>query len=368
MTRGIPQSYGVDSLKDEGIMLEGASLPLDLAAMAIPWAGERFMELMARYPHLASFGAMVQDHARGSVHAGPAGRRHPLRLLPPRSRPRPARGCAGLRDFLRAGARRVFPFIHRHDELRDEADLQRLRDARLSPGDIEISAYHPLGTCRMGTDWKRSCVGPDGEAHDTAGLVVADGSALPSSLGVNPQITIMALALRAAAALDTRLARPARARLPARERLAFGFCETMRGALAFDGETRERTIEFTVEATAATLRDFASSNEVSLRGTLELQGLASARAVEGTMRIDPLRDWRIEYRVQFQDDAGKEWRLQGHKTLRALAPVESMTVLPVALEDEEGRVAARGTMRFKLGELPAFLASFRVRPRPVVES
>ena len=100
--------------------------------------------------------------------------------------------------FLRAGAERVLPMIVGCDEIRSDADLQKLREMKLSAGDFEVTAYHPLGTCRMGVDPTRSCVGPDGEAHDTEGLFVADGSAIPSSLGVNPQLTIMALASRTA--------------------------------------------------------------------------------------------------------------------------------------------------------------------------
>jgi hypothetical protein len=366
MSRGIPQSYGVDSLKEEGIMLEGASLPLDVTALAIPFVGRRYMELMAQYPHLASFGTMVQDHARGSVHAGPGG----LPIIRYDScrndLDRIQRGVALICEiFLRAGARRVFPFIHGHDELRDEGDLARLRAAKLSPGDIEISAYHPLGTCRMGTDPTRSCIGPDGEAHDTQALYIADGSALPSSLGVNPQLTIMAVALRTAEAIDARLSRTRTLpRRPVPERHTFSFRETMRGTLEFDGDARAREIAFTVEASTASLIDFASTNEVSLDGTLDLSGMATACAAEGTMRIDPLGSHTIAYRVQFEDDAGKAWRLKGHKTLRALTPIASMTILPVELEDAEGHVAARGKMTFALRELPSFLASFRAGRQP----
>jgi choline dehydrogenase-like flavoprotein len=48
-------------------------------------------------------------------------------------------------------------------------------------------------------------VGPDHQVHDCAGLYVVDGSAVPSSLGVNPQVTIMTLATRAAGILADRL-------------------------------------------------------------------------------------------------------------------------------------------------------------------
>ena len=47
MSRGIPQSYAIESYVREGIMFEGASTPLDVTAVAIPWVGRRFMEVDA---------------------------------------------------------------------------------------------------------------------------------------------------------------------------------------------------------------------------------------------------------------------------------------------------------------------------------
>ena len=50
------------------------------------------------------------------------------------------------------------------------------------------------GTCRLGTDPRTCGVNAAGERHGVRGLFVADGSLLPTGLGVNPQATIMALA------------------------------------------------------------------------------------------------------------------------------------------------------------------------------
>jgi choline dehydrogenase-like flavoprotein len=58
----------------------------------------------------------------------------------------------------------------------------------------------------MGADRRRSLVGPDLQAHDLPGLYVCDGSVLPTSPAVNPQLTIMAVARRAARALADQLA------------------------------------------------------------------------------------------------------------------------------------------------------------------
>jgi choline dehydrogenase-like flavoprotein len=57
----------------------------------------------------------------------------------------------------------------------------------------------------MGADAKRSVIGNDHQVHDTPGVYVTDGSALPSSPAVNPQLTIMAMATRAAARIGDGL-------------------------------------------------------------------------------------------------------------------------------------------------------------------
>jgi choline dehydrogenase-like flavoprotein len=65
-------------------------------------------------------------------------------------------------------------------------------------------AFHPLGTCRMGADPTAAPLDADGRLRGYEGVYVADGSIVPSSLGVNPQITIMALATRIAYKLAGR--------------------------------------------------------------------------------------------------------------------------------------------------------------------
>jgi choline dehydrogenase-like flavoprotein len=50
----------------------------------------------------------------------------------------------------------------------------------------------------MGRDPASSVVDPDHQLHDVRALYVVDGAAVPTALGVNPQVTIMAMATRAA--------------------------------------------------------------------------------------------------------------------------------------------------------------------------
>ena len=62
---------------------------------------------------------------------------------------------------------------------------------------VEATEYftaHVMGTCRMSARGDDGVVGPDGQAWDVPGLYIADASVLPGTVGVNPQVTIMALA------------------------------------------------------------------------------------------------------------------------------------------------------------------------------
>jgi choline dehydrogenase-like flavoprotein len=57
----------------------------------------------------------------------------------------------------------------------------------------------------MGKDRTTSVVDLEHETHDIDRLFIVDGSTVPGPLGVNPQITIMAMATRAAEKIDERL-------------------------------------------------------------------------------------------------------------------------------------------------------------------
>ena len=65
---------------------------------------------------------------------------------------------------------------------------------------------HPSGTLRFGSDPATSVLDPDCKAHDLENLYVADASFMPSSMGVNPSLTIAANALRVGDVIAARLA------------------------------------------------------------------------------------------------------------------------------------------------------------------
>ena len=57
---------------------------------------------------------------------------------------------------------------------------------------------HPLDTCRMGPHPRTSAVDSHCQSHDVKRLFVMDGSVTPTSLGVNPQVTILAITEKSA--------------------------------------------------------------------------------------------------------------------------------------------------------------------------
>jgi choline dehydrogenase-like flavoprotein len=79
------------------------------------------------------------------------------------------------------------------------------RRAGYRGGRVTFFSYHQMGSCRLGTDPATSAVGPDHETHEVRGLFVADASVFPTASGVNPMLSIMGLAHRAAGRIAARL-------------------------------------------------------------------------------------------------------------------------------------------------------------------
>ena len=197
MGRGVPQSYYVDEFAGDGFVLEGIAGPPDYLAMAAPFAGDRLRELMLGHRHVAQCGMMISDRSRGRV-ACVLGRPVVRYDLDPRDTATVHAGLLRLSELMwAAGARRVILPVARVGELRD-GDSGPLRALGLRARDLKLMGFHPLGTARAHADPRRGVVDGDLALHGVPGVHVADGAAVPGPLGVNPQITIMALATRLA--------------------------------------------------------------------------------------------------------------------------------------------------------------------------
>jgi choline dehydrogenase-like flavoprotein len=198
MARGVPQSYYVDEFCDDGIMFEGAAGPPDYAAMSFPFEGEEHRARMLDYLHIAQFGLMVSDTSRGSVRAMPGGALRMSYNLNEEDLSTFKRGIELLCEcYWAAGAEEIYPPVEGIGVLRD-GDLDTLRRHELRPHELTLMAFHPMGTARADARPQHGVVDGDLRLHGVDGLYVSDASVLPSSLGVNPQETIMALATRLA--------------------------------------------------------------------------------------------------------------------------------------------------------------------------
>ena len=216
--KGIPQSSYIDEFAADDIMLEGGTMPPGIHAMNLPLSGRKHRLHMNSYPYTGIFGGMISETGSGgTVTVSPLLKDRPLVRYRFRGADlNKAKFAVSLmaRIWFAAGARKVYTPIAGFSEITGARQLADLERARLKPSDFDaLTAYHPMGTCRMGADAKYSVVKSSCESWDVERLYIVDGSIIPTSLGVNPQLTIMALAMRAAGIIDERLQGEARRKL-----------------------------------------------------------------------------------------------------------------------------------------------------------
>ena len=82
--------------------------------------------------------------------------------------------------------------------IKSKDDLNIFTKQEHVPSDFECMAFHPLGTCRLADSPEKGVCDSNHRVFGTKNIFVCDGSSIPTSLGVNPQLTIMALATRLA--------------------------------------------------------------------------------------------------------------------------------------------------------------------------
>jgi choline dehydrogenase-like flavoprotein len=197
MWDGVPQGYWAKSPKAPETTLETANVgPNELFAL-LGAAGQDGGEISRRFAHYALAGPMLRDVGEGSVSTGEKGRISIKYDLQPIDLERLVAGAKlAVQIYFAAGARRVSPLVHPIRFHEREADaLAQLEGVREATDMAYIYASHPHGTCRMGKAQGEyaGVVDKDGKVHGQEGLYVMDGSIFPTTLGVNPQISIMSL-------------------------------------------------------------------------------------------------------------------------------------------------------------------------------
>ncbi len=201
--RGALQSAYSDHFEKEGITLNSVFVPPNVLAAGLPGVGQEYARRVGSIDRIAVFGGQIHDGPSGRIHRVPG--REPLITyrMSPQDQTAMFRTIEIMAEcFLEAGALEVYLPIFGSKPV---TSPQELRSAlRVKARQVECLTFHPLGTCRIGHEASAGAVDPWGRSYEMEGLVVADGSVVPTSIGVNSQLTIMAMAQRIAWALRER--------------------------------------------------------------------------------------------------------------------------------------------------------------------
>ena len=196
---GIPQGFYSDALVDEGITLEEVFLPPAFTAGSLYVVGNEHHEAMANYNRLATFGMLVTDTSRGRIVRALGGNFVALYNVNRHDLQRYQKGVVYMvKAFFAAGAKKVFTCINSMPVVTRKQGAGAIANLKLRRKDLVLQSFHPLGTCRMGADPSEAVLDSSGRVYGLDNLFVADGSMFPTPLGVNPQTTIMAAALKVA--------------------------------------------------------------------------------------------------------------------------------------------------------------------------
>jgi choline dehydrogenase-like flavoprotein len=178
-----------------------------------PWDGAaQHRRLVEGLGHTAVVGVLIRDRDGGEVRVGRDGEPVVRYRLSERDAAHMRRGAEAAAQMLeQVGAQRIYSSHSRYvgyepGRTGDRAGFAReLEACGFGPGQVQASGFHLLGSCRMGGSPATAACGPDGETWEVRDLVVCDGSAFPTASGVNPNVTIQALAHLNATRLAARL-------------------------------------------------------------------------------------------------------------------------------------------------------------------
>jgi choline dehydrogenase-like flavoprotein len=202
---GVMQSYYVDEWFDRGLLLEATFTPLAFGAQWLPGVGREHQERILAYDHVASTGVHLSDHSSGRVGVAGDGS---LQLTYRLTRDEAATLTYGIARaaelFFAGGATEVYPQVSGSPVIRPRG-VAAFESSPPRPSELRLEAFHPMGTAAMSADPSRGVTTPEGAVRGAEALYVADASLLPTSLGVNPMMTVIACASRIAAGLAHRL-------------------------------------------------------------------------------------------------------------------------------------------------------------------
>lgn len=202
--KGVLQSAAVEQLHEtDSILIEATATPPGMGSMVFPGYGRELTEWLNNAHNVATFGAMIADSGAGRVLRNKCGHTVLRYDIRPSDAAKLITAIEAMGQLMfAAGAAEVLTGI---PETPSVATLEALRQAlrRVDRKGLHLAAFHPTGTAAAGRDDQRCPVDEIGRLRGCLGVWIADASILPSCPEVNPQVSIMAMALGVAHEIGT---------------------------------------------------------------------------------------------------------------------------------------------------------------------
>jgi choline dehydrogenase-like flavoprotein len=214
---GVMQALYSDQFRDlhdgYGLKFETAAMHPHLLVPFGPWrSAAEHLAMTEAITHTTPIGVLLRDRDGGEVRVGRDGEPVVRYRLSDFDAGHLRTGMDGAAQLLEAaGATRIFSSHAKwvgYDPGRSGSRQQFMADADAAgygPGQVVLNSFHILGSARMGGSPALSACDPTGQTWETRNLYVLDGSSFPTASGVNPQISIQAIAHMCARGLAARL-------------------------------------------------------------------------------------------------------------------------------------------------------------------
>jgi choline dehydrogenase-like flavoprotein len=187
--------------KGYGVIYETAATNPAIAVSFMSWTGARaHLDRMRSLPHLSGVGVITRDRDGGHVTVDRDGEPVVHYRLSAYDAAHMRAGIEGAARIVEAaGARQMFSG-HQRGRIWERGQgsvddfIRHTTSLGTGPGEVAMAALHIMGSARMGGTAAASAANPDGATWEVPNLIVADASAFPTSSGVNPMISIEAIA------------------------------------------------------------------------------------------------------------------------------------------------------------------------------
>jgi choline dehydrogenase-like flavoprotein len=201
---GLQITHGYRPTGEDQLILESWFNPVGTQALLMPgWFSDHFHN-MRRYTHLSCIGVVVGSQSNASVRPGFRGKGMKLAYEPADSDLKLLIKGTKLaaRIHFASGALRVMPMTFRSTSYTSPEQVNELDEIVRDNTDIGLHTSHPQGGNAVSRDPAKGVVDERFRVHGTENVYVCDASVFPSSVTVNPQLTVMAIADYAAAGIE----------------------------------------------------------------------------------------------------------------------------------------------------------------------